>query len=267
MPTIQDSRCILIIGATAGIGRELARAIHDLPTKPTVIVSGRRKERLDELVEEGKKKGGRMEAIQVDLNAGNDKLRAFADEAVSKYPELDTIIFSAGIQHIVDFKNPSEEVLNKFTDEFTTNYVSSVRLIHHFLPHLMSIGRPAFLIPITSNLSMIPLPETPTYSATKAALHSLSMSLRFQLKETNVHIIEIIPPLVESELHDHQGNVPILSKFWFPLDEFTKLTVEGLLRGDEHIVYPGASKDNFKEFEERKIEKIEKILAQPKARR
>ncbi|KIJ24671.1 hypothetical protein M422DRAFT_194419, partial [Sphaerobolus stellatus SS14] len=147
--------------------------------------------------------------------------------------------------------------------EFTTNYTSIVRLIHHFLPHLLKIGaqgRPAFLIPITSNLAMVPLPPVPGYCATKAALHSLSTSLRFQLKDTNVHVIEIIPPLTESELHDHQGSTPVLSKFWLPLDEFTKLTMEGLLRGDAHT-FGGNSEEIFNKFEKGKTELIQKTMA------
>ncbi|KIJ24161.1 hypothetical protein M422DRAFT_84859, partial [Sphaerobolus stellatus SS14] len=127
-------------GATSGIGRALARDIHRLPSRPTVIVSGRRQERLDELVKEGTTKGGRMESIQIDLMAGNAKLKEFAQDTVKRFPELDTIIFASGIQHVIDFKNPSDDVLDLITDEFTTNYTSIVRLIHHFLPHLLKIG-------------------------------------------------------------------------------------------------------------------------------
>ena len=85
MPSINDSRCILVIGATAGIGRSLALAIYGLPTKPTVIVAGRRRERLDELVKQG---DGRIAAMQVDISAGNEALKEFVQEVVSKYPEV-----------------------------------------------------------------------------------------------------------------------------------------------------------------------------------
>ena len=85
MPGINDSKCVLVIGATAGIGRALALAIHALPTKPTVIVAGRRKERLDELVQKG---DGRIEAVQVDVAASKDELKNFADEVIKKYPEV-----------------------------------------------------------------------------------------------------------------------------------------------------------------------------------
>lgn len=85
MPGIKDSKVVLIIGATAGIGRALALAIHDLPTKPTVIVTGRRKERLDELVAKGE---GRIHAIQFDINTSREQLRSFVDGVVAKYPAV-----------------------------------------------------------------------------------------------------------------------------------------------------------------------------------
>ncbi|KAH9486746.1 putative oxidoreductase DltE [Psilocybe cubensis] len=87
----------------------------------------------------------------------------------------------------------------------------------------------------------------------KAALHSFTTSLRAQLHATNVHVMEIIPPLVESELHDAQGTTPMLSKFWMPLDQFTKETMEGLQRGDAHIAV-GTSKSAFEKYEEGKAE-------------
>lgn len=84
MPNIADAKCVLVIGATAGIGRALALAIRDLPSKPTVVVGGRRQERIDELCKEG----DRIEGVQVDVMKGRDKLKAFVDETVTKYPEV-----------------------------------------------------------------------------------------------------------------------------------------------------------------------------------
>lgn len=83
-PNIQDAKCVLVVGSTAGIGRELALAIHDLPSQPRVIVTGRRRERLDELAT----KSTRIEGIQIDVNAGRATLKGFADEVITKYPEV-----------------------------------------------------------------------------------------------------------------------------------------------------------------------------------
>ncbi|KAI1793897.1 NAD(P)-binding protein [Ganoderma leucocontextum] len=258
MPGIKDAKCVLVIGATAGLGRSLAFAIHDLETKPTVIVAGRRQERLDELAA----KGERIKTTRVDINTHHDDLKLFVQDILSKYPELDAIMLSSGIQHIFDFRKPETIDFKLFDDEFNTNYVSIIKLIVLFLPHFLkrgSDGRPSFIIPITSMLGLIPKVEVPNYSATKAALHSLDMSLRAQLKGTNVYVMEILPPLVESELHDHQGTAPALSKLWMPLDQFTKLTMEGLIRGDPDIAV-GFAATHFEKYEKGKREQVEQNL-------
>lgn len=82
MPGINDSKCVLVTGATAGIGRALALAIADLPTHPKVIAVGRRQHRLDELVKYN------LETIQVDLDADQNVLNNFTDGVLRKYPEV-----------------------------------------------------------------------------------------------------------------------------------------------------------------------------------
>lgn len=129
MPGINDSKCVLVIGATSGIGRALALAICALPTKPTVIVAGRRKERLDELVVKGQGCcDGRIKALQVDISASRDTLKDFVESTLQGYPDvrhtaalseyclfnmrniiqLDAVIFAAGIQRASDFTKPEE---------------------------------------------------------------------------------------------------------------------------------------------------------------
>ncbi|KZT21657.1 NAD(P)-binding protein [Neolentinus lepideus HHB14362 ss-1] len=250
MPSINDSKCILVIGATAGIGRALAVSLKALPSSPKVIVTGRRQERLDELAKQG------FETIKVDIDTDRANLKKFVDNTVRKYPELDSIIFSAGIQHEFDFTKPEEVNVDYIVSELNTNYTGIVTMITYFLPHLLKVaskGQPAFIIPITSGLGIVPGPWVPCYCATKAALHSYSISLNEQLRDTGVHVIEILPPLVESELHDHQGRTPALSKVWMTLDEFTKQTVEGLKRGDS-IVASGMAAQGFEKFEKGKAE-------------
>ena len=84
MPGIKDAKCVLVIGATAGLGRSLALAIHDLDTQPTVIVGGRRQERLDELA----KSSSRIKTVRVDINTSQDNLKAFVNDILAKYPEV-----------------------------------------------------------------------------------------------------------------------------------------------------------------------------------
>ncbi|KAI8980668.1 NAD-P-binding protein [Trametes punicea] len=256
MPGIRDAKCVLVLGATSGIGRALALAIHDLDSKPTVIVSGRRQDRLDELA-----RGGRIRTLCVDINTTEQNLKKFVGDTLSKYPDLDAVIFSSGVQHIFDFTKPESIDLSKFDDEIRTNYISVFKLIVFFLPHFLKLsdkGRPSFIVPITSGLSIVPSARVPDYCATKAALHSLDMSLRTQLSATKVQVMEILPPLVESELHDHQGRSPYLSKIWMPLDEFTKHAMQGLIRGDPHIPV-GTSVKNFEQYEQGKQETVQQL--------
>jgi len=256
MPSIKDCKTVLVIGATAGIGRALALAIHDLPSKPTIIVAGRRKERLDELVAKGKDNGDRVHAVQFDINTSRDSLRSFVDDVVAKYPSLDAVLFSAGVQHLTDFTEPEKIDLDALTDEFNINYVSVLTLMTFFLPHLIEVastGQPTFLIPITSVLALLPDARVGCYSATKAALHSLCLTLHRQLKQRNVHVMEIIPPLVESELHDHQGRTPALSKAWMSLEDFVPVVMEGLTRGDVQIT-AGAGTKFHERFEAEKVD-------------
>jgi len=241
MSGVNFSKCVLVIGATSGIGRALALAIHKLPTRPTVIVSGRRQNRLDEILGEAKEDAEgakRLHAIRFDASAKTDDLKKFVSETVKKYPDLDTVIFSAGVQHVFDFTKPEKIDLDLVAQEINLNYVSIFSLITLFLPHLLKLDRPAFLVPVSSTLAMVSVGGVPGYCASKAALHSLSISLKNSLKSTNVKVMEMLPPLVESELHDHQGQSAALANVWMPLAEYTKHAMEGLQRGDFNVVVP-----------------------------
>ncbi|TRM58434.1 hypothetical protein BD626DRAFT_65425 [Schizophyllum amplum] len=246
---ILTSKCVLVTGATAGIGRALARAIRDLPTHPTVIVTGRRQARLDELAKEG------FETVKFDMDTTHDKIKAFADEVVGKYPELDAIILNAGIQYMVNFAEPEKVDFSKISSEFNINYLAVVSMITAFMPHLIKIGkeRPTLLVPVTAGLAIIPLAPICNYSATKAAIHSLIFSLRIQMEnaKTNVHVLEIIPPLVESELHDAEGTTDSLVKFWMPLSEFTSTVMDGLKEGKIAIT-AGSATATYERFDKPK---------------
>ncbi|TFK57386.1 NAD(P)-binding protein [Heliocybe sulcata] len=256
MPNITDSKCVLVIGATGGIGRALAASIQALPSKPTVIVSGRRKDRLEELAKTG------LKTIQFDANADADSLKEFVDELLEQYPQLDTVVFSAAVQHEYDFTKPETLDLKKFYSELNLNYITFVTLITYLLPHFFKLGekgQPCFLLPITSNLGIAPGAWTPCYSATKAALHSLTLSLNEQLRDTNVSIMEIMPPLVESELHDTAGNTEKVAQYWMPLDKFMSDVMDGLKRGDK-VVAVGMAAEQYERFEKGKEEIVHAVM-------
>lgn len=181
---------ILIAGATSGIGRALAVRFHEAGNK--VIVAGRRRELLDEITDEYP--GVETEEFDITDNAS---IRLLFDTVTKKHPELNAIVAMAGIME-------AETVLDSGSLEVAertvaTNLVGPIRLIHAFAPFLVEQPDAAILT-VTSGLAYVPLPSTPTYSATKAAVHSFTESLREQLRETSVQVIEIAPPLTRTQL-------------------------------------------------------------------
>ncbi|KAG6850809.1 hypothetical protein H0H93_008112 [Arthromyces matolae] len=189
MPSINDSKCILVTGATSGIGRALALALAALPSHPKVIAAGRRQNRLDELAKSN------LHTIQADLDTDAKGLAAFVDKVLKEHPDLDTIVLCAGIQHEFEFKEKVD--LSNIASEINVNYTSIVSLIALFMPHLLKLaetGHQCLIVPVSSGLAVTPAPMIPNYSASKAALHSFSTSLQVQLQGTNVHVLEILPP-------------------------------------------------------------------------
>ncbi|KAF8898528.1 hypothetical protein BD779DRAFT_1484401 [Infundibulicybe gibba] len=232
MPSIEDSKCVLVTGATAGIGRALALSIAKLNTKPKVIAAGRREDRLEEMTKAG------LSTTKIDLDTDKDTLKQFVNDLLRDHADLRIPLRS------------------------NINYTSIVTLINFLLPHFLKLGaqgRPCFIIPVTSGLGIVPAPWVPNYSATKAALHSFGFSLRGQLEGTNVHVMEIIPPLVESELHDPYGTTTKLSKFWMPLEEYIPSIMQGLREGRSHIA-DGMAKTAFDRFDEGKFEMVEQAM-------
>ncbi|TFK20283.1 NAD(P)-binding protein [Coprinopsis marcescibilis] len=242
MASIQNFKCILVTGATSGIGRELARNIARLPHKPRVVAVGRRKERLAELKTEG------LETIQFDTDTGESGISSFVNQALARYPDIDCILLGAGMQRNLNLRKPASIDIHGFN----TNYTAIVLTIIRFLPHFLKLGETG-IITITSGLSIVPAVWAPNYSATKAALHSFTGSLRVQMKDTNVKVVEIVPPLVESELHNAEGTTSRLAGSWVPLDKFTDTCMDGLKGGLETICYDNqASKGQYEKFEKGK---------------
>ena len=185
---------ILITGGGSGIGRELARRFHALGNK--VIVAGRRPEQLEETI------GGRdgMFACLLDV-ADPAAIGATAQDLVADYPDLNILINNAGImatEHL-----DSAHYLGIAEATVTTNLLGPIRLTNALIDHLR--GQPdAAVINVSSGLASVPLVSAPTYSATKAAIHSYTLSLREALKG-QVEVIELIPPAVQTDLTPGQS--------------------------------------------------------------
>jgi uncharacterized oxidoreductase len=180
---------ILITGGTSGIGRALAEAFHAEGNK--VIIAGRRKELLDEVVASNPG----MRAAVLDI-ADADSIRAFAEQIKKEYPDVNVVIQNAGIMR------PESVVQGDVSDAeatVATNLLGPIRLTAALLPLLLSKPQAAIMT-VSSGLAFVPMAATPTYCATKAAIHSYTQSLRYQLRHTSVQVMELAPPYVQTEL-------------------------------------------------------------------
>jgi uncharacterized oxidoreductase len=195
----KGNNTILITGGGSGIGRGLAEAFHKLGNK--VIIAGRRKSVLEAVV--AANPGMAYEILDVQDPA---KLKSFATVITSKYPPLNVLINMAGIMQVEDLVNaPDPSVIDA---TIATNLTAPLQLTAALLPHLKQQAQ-ATVINVSSGLAFTPLALTPTYCATKAAIHSWSISLRYQLRDTSVEILELAPPYVQTELMgEHQASDP-----------------------------------------------------------
>ena len=193
---------ILITGGGSGIGRELALRFNDLGN--TVIVAGRRQEALEETIA-GR---DRMHAVALDIE-DPEEIRAFAKRVVSEHPALNVLINNAGIMRYEDLTRARE--LRDAEETVVTNLLGPIRLTNALIDHL-AVQPDAAIVNVSSGLAFVPLSGAPTYSATKAAVHSYTVSLREQLRG-RVEVIELAPPAVQTGLTPGQatreGYVPL----------------------------------------------------------
>jgi uncharacterized oxidoreductase len=209
---ILTDRTILITGGGSGIGRALAHAFHDAGNK--VIVAGRRAAVLEETA--AGRPGIARRTVDVEDSGA---VKALAASVVADFPALDVLVNNAGIMRAERLLSP-EEALADAEAMVMTNLLGPIRLTAALLPHLVR-QRQATVINVSSGLAFVPLVMTPTYSATKAAIHSYSQSLRVQLRQTPVEVIELAPPAVATELIPGQSVNPIA----MPLDAFIAETM------------------------------------------
>ncbi len=183
-------RTILITGGTSGIGLELAREL--VKRDNTVIVTGRDQGRLDA----ARQALPGLHVFRSDVS-DPEAITALRGQVLERFPDLDVLVNNAGIMRNLDL-NQDRDLLD-VTREIEINLCGPVRMIQSFLPHLKA-RKGAVIVNVSSGLAFIPLPLSPVYCATKAAIHSFSQSLRTQLRGTGVTVIELAPPAVETPL-------------------------------------------------------------------
>jgi uncharacterized oxidoreductase len=182
---------ILITGGGSGIGRGLAEAFHTRGNQ--VIIAGRRQSVLDEVISANPG----MASLILDVEEPQG-IRTLVKEAVARFPQLNVLVNNAGIMRRENFLAPDIDIVDAEAT-VTTNLLGPIRLTAALLPQLKAMPRSAILT-VSSGLAFVPLADTPTYCATKAAIHSYSQSLRSQLRHTSVQVIELIPPYVQTPL-------------------------------------------------------------------
>ena len=204
---------ILITGGGSGIGRALAESFHKLGNR--VIIAGRRKQVLDETTAANPG----MSSAVLDIEDAAS-IRAFAAKLIADFPTLNAVIHNAGIMRPENLLAQPEE-LTDAEAIITTNLLGPIRLTAALLPHLQKQAHAAILT-LTSGLAFTPLAMAPTYNATKAAIHSWTQSLRYQLKSTNIEVVELVPPYVQTEL---MGSAQASDPRAMPLADYISETI------------------------------------------
>ena len=181
---------ILVTGATSGIGLGMALRLHKAGNQ--VIIAGRRQALLDKIMTEHPG----IESLLLDVSDPHCIQRTSEALAIS-HPNLNVLINNAGIIDWEDLTNPDS--LATAEAIVTTNLLGTIRMVYAFTPHLIKQPN-ATIINVSSSLAFVPLPATPTYCASKAAVHSFTQSLRVQLEDTSIEVVELVPPAVRTTL-------------------------------------------------------------------
>ncbi|MFH5186008.1 SDR family oxidoreductase [Paenibacillus sp. TAB 01] len=216
---------ILITGGNAGIGLAFAERFIQAGNK--VIVCGRREEAL----QNAKQKFPSLITRVSNLDSESERTALF-DWVTANYPEVNVLVNNAGIQQRFNvLKADAKNNWSYFNQEITTNIEAPFHLAMLFAP-FFAAKEAAAIINVTSGLAFTPFAIAPIYSATKAALHSFTVSLRHQLSATSVEVIEVAPPAVNTDL----GGAGLHTQ-GEPLDAFADGIFKGLEEGKQEIGY------------------------------
>nr|WP_106781316.1 SDR family NAD(P)-dependent oxidoreductase [Lysinibacillus timonensis] len=219
---------VLITGGASGIG--LAFAEQFLQEGNNVIIVGRREEKLIE----AKEKFPQLHTRVCDVSNEKDRIE-LVEWVTEEFPELNVLVNNAGIQQRVNLLNSAKD-WKYYQNEIAINVEGPIHLSMLMIPHFMKQNE-ATIINVTSGLAIQPGVWVPIYSATKAAMHAFTVTLRHQLADTSIEVIEVLPPAVNTDL----GGVGVHT-FGAPLQDFIEAIFEGLKNQQIEIGYGGTEK-------------------------
>ncbi|CAF1324898.1 unnamed protein product [Didymodactylos carnosus] len=243
-PLNLNSSTVLITGGGNGIGYSLVQKF--LQAGSTVIISDCREDRLKDAKE--KLNSDRLHCHLGDIGKENDRIELF-HWIITHYPSMNILVNNAGIQRRISMMNDFNTPWSERQKEIDINFSAPVHLCSLFIPHLLKGKQQSAIINITSDLAFIPPAFAPVYGATKAyvypyimqsssALHNFTVSLRFDLNNSNIDVYEIIPPPVRTDLG---GGHP----FGEPVDEFTDHIFERIKSGEQEIGYKKSNENRL----------------------
>ncbi|ACB94659.1 SDR family oxidoreductase [Beijerinckia indica] len=224
------NRTVLITGGTSGIGLTLANSLVERGN--IVIVTGRDQSKLTSV----SKAFPRLYVVRSDVTKPDD-IRRLYEEILSRFPKLDVLVNNAGIMRNLKLVEPHS--LEDITREVDILLTGAIRMVQQFLPHLLQRDEAA-IVNVSSGLAFVPMPVSPVYSAAKAALHAYTQSLRAQLSDTSINVIELAPPPVETELFRGEFAEEMKGRSAMAPDKLVKQTLAAIEAGRTEI-RPGAA--------------------------
>ena len=214
-----NGNTILITGGSSGIGFEFCKQLLALGN--TVIATGRDEAKL----QKAKARLPGLHAIKSDVSRP-EEIEALLKKTLAEFPTLNVLVNNAGIMQTINMHDASVD-LEGLTQEIDVNLKGPLRMTKAFLPHLKT-QPDAAIVNVSSGLAFVPLPTSPVYCATKAGLHSFTLSLRVQLKSTRVKVFEVAPPATETELLSNMDAEDMKDVSIMTVDAMVTAAIKGL---------------------------------------
>ncbi|APX72349.1 SDR family NAD(P)-dependent oxidoreductase [Companilactobacillus allii] len=224
-----NNNTILVTGGTSGIG--LSFALRLMNMNNNVIIVGRSQKKIDKLLNEHPKLSG----IAADISDPLD-VQILTDKIKKDFPDLNIVLNSAGIMRQYDLFDENLPI-TELTAEIQTNLNGTIYITKSLLPILRKQNE-SMIVNISSLLSLLPVSDSPIYSATKAGIHMYTVALREQVRFSgaNIHIVELLPPLVtETNLTTQYDNAVLTKIISSPLSKLVDAGIKGMEKNKPQI--------------------------------